>query len=104
MNPHHTYIPVPTFNPRTVAVDLAERVYDVLVRLAGASESSRHEFVVLTAVGGLSEFRFGGLLGFGGKVRYSRSRGFCVSAYPEDMNDQRRQVIESTNAALRSVN
>lgn len=98
MNKTHTHIP--TFNPRSVAVDLADRVYDVLIRLAGASEQHRFEFVVLAGAGQLSEFRFGGSLGWGGKVRYSRPRGFYVDCYREHLNDERRAVIERTNRAL----
>lgn len=52
----------------------------------------------------VQEYRFGGLLGFGGKV-YLRGRadGWKVYCYPENLNSTTREVIERTNAALAKI-
>src|SRR6478736_2515906 len=61
---------------------LANKVYDVLVNLGGAHESSRDSFVFdHTTDRNVTEWRFQGKLGFGGKFR---SRRFTVDCYQED--------------------
>ena len=49
--------------------NLANRIYDVLVAEAGASEYFRQDFLYHF---GTHEFRFGGDLGFGGKFWIGR--------------------------------
>lgn len=76
----------------------AEAVYDILQREAGAPAGSvRDSFVYIHSTEDCPEFRFGGLLGFGGKYRAPRNR---VDCYQEDETPERLAVIERTNAAL----
>lgn len=81
----------------------AGQVYDVLVEIAGAPESGREQFVQHFPT---REWRFMGLLGFGGKVwvhgfgtRFI-SPAIYVTCYPEEMNAERQEIIELTNARL----
>lgn len=79
----------------------ANKVYDILVQHAGEQESgySRNDFVYHQTQGFVSEYRFQGGLGFGGKI-YREARGFRVSCYPEDRNAKRIAMIYETNKAL----
>lgn len=77
--------------------EIAEKTYDVLVAEAGAPESERDHFMAAWFSGRLEEYRFRGSLGFGGKYR---GHSHMVDCYPEDLNDERREIIARTNAAL----
>lgn len=78
----------------------AHKVWDVLVETAGAHERGRDEFVYhQTRKHPPTEYRFQGLLGFGGKFWSERAR-WRVTAYPEDMTPERKTIIEQANAAL----
>jgi hypothetical protein len=87
-----------------------ERVYDVLVQHAGASEHDRGRFVARHAVylseqnrrWNCEEWRFGGLLGSGGKF-WCDPESFRVSCYTEDNSRERFEIIAKTNAALRPL-
>lgn len=48
-------------------VNVADRIYDVLVEHVGARESNRDYFVHIESSGHVTGCRFGGSLGFGGK-------------------------------------
>jgi hypothetical protein len=48
------------------------------------------------------QFRFGGLLGFGGKFWVNNGKIY-VSCYIDDKNEERESVIEVTNAALQDL-
>lgn len=74
----------------------ANAVFNVLVKHAGARESLREDFVFHMEEGCL-EFRFGGLLGFGGKYRPERN---TVDCYREDETVKSCLIIEATNKAL----
>jgi hypothetical protein len=79
----------------------ANAIYDILVKHAGARESSmRDGFVWHHAENDCTEFRFMGSLGFGGKY-YSRENR--VDCYSEDETPERRVAIGRTNAALAEV-
>jgi hypothetical protein len=81
--------------------ETAHRVYDVLVKEAGAPERDRQAFVAYTTTHGLDEWRFIGVLGFGGKARYGGYPAqFYVDCYPEDLTPERQLVIERANRAL----
>ena len=76
-----------------------DAVYDVLVREAGADaeEWARRHFVYNhTPPQVCEEFRFQGMLGFGGKYRSGTN---TVDCYPEDMTPERAEIIARTNAA-----
>ena len=76
----------------------ANRIWSILVEHAGASEMHRNEFLIAAKDPGISEFRFSGKLGFGGKFWASR---FEVDCYPEDENKKRKKIIENTNNLLK---
>jgi hypothetical protein len=94
--------------------ETAHAVFDVLVETVGASEHWRLDFIHRQTGRVCSEHRIiGCLLGMGGKFRRntgSRRYGdgtygeiWFVDAYPEDMNDERRAMIEATNARLEQI-
>lgn len=79
----------------------ANQVWDLLVTKAGASESDRYAFVqYLTKPGGFHEYRFMGLLGFGGKFNYSPTQRGYLSCYSEDRDEVRDAIIETVNQDL----
>jgi hypothetical protein len=79
--------------------DLAGRVYDILVREAGAAEYWREDFI-RSHEAGCEEYRLMSRLGFGGKFWVKR---FGVSCYSEDLTPEREAVITRTNAALAAL-
>jgi hypothetical protein len=84
----------------------ANAVYDVVVALAGASERLRGQWLPYATsdnpIGGL-EFRFGGLLGAGGKLVYDSFRKIRVTCGKDDRNPARDAVIKATNEALAQI-
>ncbi len=77
---------------------LVHAVYDVLVDEAGASETWRQDFVhAHTVRPTCQEYRFQGVLGFGGKFWPSN---WTVTCYPEDETPERLAVIARVNASL----
>jgi hypothetical protein len=79
----------------------ANAIYDILVKYAGARESSiRDGFVYRHTEDDCTEFCFMGSLGLGGKY-YSRENR--VDCYAEDETPRRRAAIDRTNAALAEV-
>lgn len=76
------------------------KVYDILLE-AGATENWRTDFV-LHMSGTTQEYRFGGMLGFGGKF-YNMAGRWYISCYPEDRTDARAKLIESINTRLRAL-
>lgn len=92
----------------TEAVSEAEAnaVWDALVTYVGAYDSSnnRYDFVVSQTTGFVSEYRFGGSLGFGGKVYRTDARGrWRVSMYREDETPERLHAMALANEALLRV-
>lgn len=77
-----------------------QKIYDMLLE-AGATERWRTDFV-LHMSGTTREYRFGGMLGFGGKF-YNPSGRWYISCYPEDRTDERATIIEGINARLRAL-
>lgn len=78
----------------------ANRVYDVLVRCAGASDDLDARVLFVQAqVRGCEEYRFGGWLGSGGKFRNVRGN-FYVDCYPEDSTPERVRIVAETNREL----
>lgn len=79
-----------------------DAVWDVLVELAGATEYWRADFVhhAGTHKPGELEYRFGGKLGFGGKVRSRYDGTWSVDCYLEDETPERRAIIEAVNARI----
>jgi len=76
---------------------LLHRVWSVLVEHAGAKESMRDEFLNVHDY----EFRFQGVLGFGGKV-YGK-HVLHIDCYTEDYTPERLAIIERVNIILACV-
>lgn len=83
--------------------EVANQIWDVLC-LAGANESERQMFVGYAAGReDVPEYRFRGVLGFGGKVRkmYAHGDGYWhVLYYPEDKTPEREAVRHLANRLL----
>lgn len=82
-----------------------EAVWTVLLVL-GARQTDRDDFDVNWP--GCHEFRFGGLLGAGGKVwadwsPHDRTRSFRVTCYPEDRTPERESLVTFANDHLRAI-
>jgi hypothetical protein len=82
------------FDPET-----AHKIFDILRDECGAREFQRQEFVQTATGDGITEFRFQGLLGFGGKV-WANMR---VSCYTEDASPTRQRMIDRANELLAEV-
>jgi len=85
----------------------ARRIWAILVTYAGATDDdfnwvSFRQWFDRAIERGQDEYRFMGLLGFGGKFWVSRD-GFHVSCYPEDLTPEREHYIQTTNLALIQV-
>ena len=81
----------------------ANKIYDILVKVCGASENMRDNFIYHTqqeGTWGSSEYRFQGKLGFGGKF-WIRREGWDVNCYSEDETPERLAIIKSANEKLR---
>jgi len=77
----------------------ANAVYDVLVQECGASEEKREDFMMSQATDEISEWRFCGKLGFGGK--FWCNPDMYVNCYGEDMNSERMEIIFRANERLK---
>lgn len=83
----------------------ANAVYDLLVQHADAPASPdswmRQDFIHHQTAGSTDEYRFQGMLGFGGKFWNCNGRWY-VSAYPETVKGrpELQAAIDATNAAL----
>jgi hypothetical protein len=86
----------------------ANKIYDLLIEHAGASESWRDDFLYHQTREHVPEYRFQGLLGFGGKFRrnsrwYGKGETWLVDCYPEDRSPERDKLVEATNKALSAL-
>ncbi|MEU0078430.1 hypothetical protein ABZY58_11085 [Micromonospora tulbaghiae] len=88
----------------TLPADQAAAIYDVLIEHAGASPDGRAAFIDVQTGSQCDEYRFGGSLGFGGKLWIDQD-GWRVSAYAEDIQRKPsiRDTIAVTNAALATL-
>lgn len=77
---------------------VANAVWDLLMEY-GASEHQRIEFLAATTGRGITEFRFQGEFGFGGKFWVSAGRWY-VSCYSEDLTAARQTRLNEANARL----
>lgn len=80
-------------------------IYDILIRCCGASEyeQDRMEFVTVAESWDENrtfEWRFQGILGFGGKVWLYNSPWPYVNYYPADKNLARDKAVEAANKEL----
>jgi hypothetical protein len=87
----------------------ANRIYDVLVSVCGASEFEREAFVQQYIPGPCSEWRFQGHLGFGGKIYDDGTHmrphfpRFRVRCYPEDRTPEREAMRKEADALLAAI-
>jgi hypothetical protein len=82
---------------------MANAVWDVCVFECGAEERSRDTFVHSVTNQGLSEYRFRGHLGAGGKVWAKLEAAglvLYVNYYGEDETEDRKTRKEAANASL----
>lgn len=89
-----------THNP-AMTQGQAREVYDVLVEEAGADsrEHTKESFARQQAEDHLAEYRFCGLLGFGGKFwRYNGL--WYVNCYRENLDGEAKDIITRTNQRL----
>jgi hypothetical protein len=89
---------------------IADKVYDILVEEAGASEYWRKNFVFTESNNYCLEYRFQGNLDFGGKFwnDYLLIDGkmiyhWYVSCYKEDETKERLEIIKKTNKKLKEL-
>ncbi len=87
-----------------LTIEQANAVFDVLVEVAAAPVGMRDNFVHAQTTGHCSEYRFQGVLGFGGKFWRSSNRWY-VTAYPEDVVAQpgRQAVIDEADGLLNKL-
>jgi hypothetical protein len=87
----------------TDSIDLAEeidRIYTILEECCGASPLEREAFSrYMTAEHRQWEWRFGGWLGFGGKL-YADSRSVHVDYYREDRTPIRDFAVKTANERI----
>lgn len=88
---------------REITAEQADAAYTILVHHAGAYDHPRaRDGFVYHVTDGCMEYRFQGLLGFGGKFRNNGNHENVphVDCYSEDLNVKRNAVILATNAML----
>lgn len=85
-----------------MTTEKANKIYDLLTSIGGASESERNNFVYhhTETKDGCNEWRFQGKLGFGGKYRSTRNR---VDCYLEDETTERLFILNELNLKLQEI-
>jgi len=88
----------------TMTEEIANLIYDILVQDCAAAESMRDSWLYhqtnkeeLT-----TEWRFSGLLGFGGKFWRNMGKWY-VDGYQEDYTPERKKLIAATNKKLVAI-
>lgn len=80
----------------------ANELWSCIVESCKATEDDRDAFIwCMTEEKPSNEFRFGGLLGSGGKLFIGKPP--YVSCYQEDSNIFRENIIEQTNQELKKI-
>jgi len=86
--------------------EIAQKIYKILEDI-GASSSIRESFIYDQTHEDIHEWRFQGLLGFGGKfwndLSYDDKPKWYVSCYSEDETPKRLKLIEETNEKLQTL-
>lgn len=84
-----------------LSLDQAHGIYDVLVTDVRAPAGDRDSFALeFTKPEPTNEWRFGGMLGFGGKFRLER---MAVGCYREDETPERQAAMDRANAKLAAL-
>ena len=85
--------------------EVANKIYDILVEECGAWEGDRDMF--LFHFKDITEYRFCGNLGFGGKIWRRQPLfsppSYWVSCYPEDRTPSINEMVQKANARLAEV-
>lgn len=99
--------------------EIAGKIYDILVEHAAAPQGEpgdnydREDFIYSQSSEYITEWRFMGALGFGGKFWRTTpwqegtqhlAELWFVNCYPEHMTAERKAIIERANAALAALN
>lgn len=84
-------------NPLTA--ENADKIYSILVDICKAPEQERANFVYRQSKEHISEWRFCGDLGFGGKFWRNNGRHY-VSCYSENLTPRLQKVIDKANELL----
>lgn len=80
---------------------MADKIYDLLVEIGGASEDERESFVLnMTSEKRTDEWRFQGNFGFGGKYWPLKNH---VTYYPEYETEEREKLVGSLNGKLQEL-
>jgi hypothetical protein len=79
--------------------ELASQIYDILVGTCGANLSEKEDFVSAQTDQLVSEWRFQGRLGFGGKFWRNYDRWY-VNCYPEDLTPEIAEMIQDANLKI----
>lgn len=80
--------------------DEARAIYNMLREECGATAFRENDFIrSATEEPPNREYRLNSDLGFGGKFR-NNSNGVYVDCYPEDLNDERRNMLNKINKRL----
>ena len=77
----------------------ANAIFDILVKECGAFDDDRLGFVYNQTAEPVSEWRFCGKLGFGGKFWRNNGKWY-VNCYREDETPKRMKMIEAANKRL----
>ena len=82
--------------------DRAHKIYDLLVKIGGAREDERQDFIYhhCDDPHGCREWRFRGKLGFGGKYR---STWNGVTYYPEDETPEMIEIKKLLDEELKKI-
>lgn len=91
--------------PGPLTEEEARKIWKILVGEAGADKRTREEdsFVYHATREHNLEWRFCGVLGFGGKFK-NNTWGWYIDCYVEDNRDDRIEIIEKVNKILREMN
>lgn len=85
-----------------ITFDIANSIIDILVEHCGVNANRRKTIIDDLMWGNLTEYRFQGNLGFGGKLNYNNSKIY-VSYYPEDKTPEKELMVEIANNKLSEI-
>jgi hypothetical protein len=82
-------------------------IWDILKKHCGASEGMRENFLAVApryvAEKAVLEYRFQGMLGYGGKVWLNNGEHPYVNCYREDENRETLKMIRNANKELQKI-
>jgi hypothetical protein len=85
-----------------ITFDIANSIVDILVEHCGVNANRRKTIVDDLMWGKLTEYRFQGNLGFGGKLNYNNSKIY-ISYYLEDKTPEKELMVEIANNKLSEI-